>query len=320
MSRVLQLFAQRIRPSGVERRRQNFFAKAPSLDALQQAFDDAIESERNVKVSDYTGYTCFPDSLAEFKLISPADLTPEVLKLGARLTRDIAKRIGVRYSSNYADLVMRLHAKNPRAIKHFHGSFISDLMAAELVLSDLRTPDIRKKLDYQWIFDTKHFIPGPLFVHSVLLCAPFSSPNGEWRKTLVVDKVLESIVISHPGSASQLCPPWLDKQELLERMITDGFNPLCLDDNMGMNVGVSWKMTLNELLISLSKCKGCDYLEIAYAKGLIKRNSIEDVISAARTGAQKGALLSLYSRGELMPFAGSDHVLKGRMIEDELGL
>lgn len=318
MSRILELFAKRPQPSEDELRRQSFFAKAPSLKGLAKAYDDALEAERDVKVSDYTEYTYIPDSLDQFKLISPVDLTPEVLRCGARHTRHIAKLFGVRYSGNYAELVKRLHAATPLAIEHIHGAFISDLMAAEYVLNEPINPT--QKIKSQWIFDTKHFSPGPLFIHSVLLRDPFSAPGGDWRKTGVIDQILKDIILASPGQASHLCPPWLERQELLEQMICEGFNPPGMNDNRALAVRISTDMSLKDQLISLSKCKSEEHFEIACVKGLIKRNSIEEVVSAADTWSLKGALLSLYSRDELMPHIRNDQVAKGRMIEDDLGL
>ena len=318
MNRILELFTERSRQKGSDLRRQRFFATAPSLKGLGHAYDEAVHAERNVKISDYTEYTYIPDSLEQFKLISPADLTPDVLKCGARFTRDIARKLGVRYSSNYGELVTRLHAANPSAIEHFHGAFISDLMAAEYVLTEPLRP--RQKVESQWIFDTKHFVPGPLFIHAVLLRDPFASPVGDWRKACVLDEVLESIVLTYPCKASQLCPPWLERHELLERMISEGFNPPGLDNNHTLSVRISTDMPLRDQLISLSKCEEGEYFEIACARGLIKRNAIEDVVAAADTWSLKGALLSLYSRDELMPHIRHDKMVKGRMIEEDLGL
>lgn len=319
MNRLLEIFTQRSRPSGVEVRRQNFFAKAPSLVALHQAFDDAIQSERNVKFSDYTEYTYLPVSLEQFKLISPADLTLDVLKCGARLTRDVAKRMGVRYTSNYADLVKRLHAANPNAIEHIHSAFISDLMAAEYVLSKPLTEDGEPK-PVGWLFGFKNFTPGPLFMHTLILLEHSVPPFSGWRLESLKDEVLKAIFEARPSRASQLCRPWLARETLLETMISEGFFPRGVNGNTQLSVRIHSDMPLGELLTSHLKCLSGEHYEITCLRGLIKRHPIEDVVAAAQNPQQKRTLVDLYPRDVLLPYVKKDYLIKGVIIEEDLGL
>lgn len=319
MNRILELFFQRAKPSDAERRRQNFFDKAPSLQGLHQEFEDAIESERDVKVSDYTDYTYLPDSLAQFNLISPADLTPDVLKCGARLTRDVAKRMGVRYTSNYADLVKRLHAANPNAIEHIHSAFISDLMAAEYVMSKPLTEDGEAK-SVGWIFGLKNFTPGPLFLHTLVLLEHSVPPFSGWRLESLKDEVLRAIFQGEPSRSSQLCPPWLARQNLLESMISEGFFPKGVNGNTQLSVRIDSDMSIRELLTSHMKCHSGEFYEITCLRGLIKRHPIEAVVAAAQTPQLKRTLVDLYPNDVLLPHVKKDHLIKGLMIEEDLGL
>lgn len=318
MKRIRELFHMRSRSSAAELRRSAFFTSLPNLAGLHVAYDKAIESERNVKVPNRTSGTYDPDSLEDFRKIDPADLTPSVLEAGAIYTKRIAKEMGARYTRNYAELVRRLHASNPRAVEHIHGAFISDLMAAEYVLGE-QFGDGRKAQVLK-ILATKYFVPGPLFALTVLLRAPEASPDGEWWKACLNDEGLKAMVLHRPARARLLCPPSLQRQQLLEEMIVDGFNPPGLAGNPMLSIRISEDMSLKDKMISLSKCKDAEHFELACARGFVKRYSIADVVSAADTWTLKGLLTSLYTRDELIPHIRNDHVAKGRLLEDELGL
>lgn len=318
MSRILELFYRRTELSAAELRRKTFFTSLPNISSVQEAYDRALDAERNVKVADYTSYTYEPDSLDHFRKIDPVNLTPDVLEAGAIYTQKIAKELGVRHTRNYIELVRRLHASNPQAVEHIHGALISDLMAAEYVLSVQLEDGRRAKIEK--LLGAKHFAPGPLFALAVLLRAPEASPDGEWRKTCLSDEVLKALVLSRPARARLLCPPSMERQHILEQLITDGFNPPGIEGNTMLSIRISESMSLKDKMISFSKCKESEYFELACVKGYIKRHSIENVVSTADTWTLKGLLPSLYGRGELIPHIQNDHVAKGRLLEDELGL
>lgn len=291
---------------------------APYLAGQDQAYENSLKAEMNVKVANYTHECYDPDSLLQFRMMQPEDLTPDVLKAGAIFSKSIARRLGVSYTSDYAQLVKRLHASSPQAIEHIHGSFISDLMATEYVLSLPHATDLKGKI--KDIFDTKHFVPGPLFAYTALLLAPQAIPQGALRDTCLDDAVLRSIVLKRPEVGRFLCPPVLQHHQLLEQMIAEGFNPPGLSGNTMLSIRISHEMSLKDKLISLSKCKDDEHFELACARGFIKRSPLEDVVAKANTKILKEILIRLYTREELLPHIKHDHVIKGRLLEDELGL
>lgn len=330
MHRLLNLFETWIRRKNepfddehlVNQRRQAFFLTAPELISIRDAYQAAIVWEKAPKTAPVGsgGDPCvLPSSLDDFLKLKGSDLTEEVLKTGARLSRSWAKQVGARLTDDYAELVRRMHHKDKSSIELIHPSFISDLMAAEYLM-DMSRRSLQGSRGKGWLFHQADFVKGPLFMHTAILLnqdVPFAS---EWRLKTLEDSVLKAIVEARKHRAKQLCPPWLRRQDLLERMITEGFWPSDLNGNKQLGVRISSDMSLRDQMISFMKTRENEQYEATCLKGIIKRNPTATVVAQADTEALRMSLLRLYTRSELMPHVKEDLRLKGMIVSEELGL
>lgn len=331
MNRLLEFFERHIaarragapqRPMSAleERRRSRFFKKAPELLSLENEYKLAVDYEKQSRVSPAGSWDYgIAPTLQQFKNLPAEALTPEALKLGASLTREVAQRIGVRYTSDYPKLVQRMYASDKCSIEHINGHFISDLMAAEYVLSEPLTEDNEPK-PVGWLFGLKSFTPGALFMHAVILLEHSVPPFSGWRLESLKDEVMKAIIQAQPSRAPHLCRPWLNRESLLETMISGGFFPPGINGNTTLSVRIHNKMPLQELLTSHMKCLSQEHYEMTCLRGLIKRHPIEAAVAAAQTPQLKRTLVDLYPRDVLLPHVKMDNLIKGMMIEDELGL
>ncbi|MBI6882411.1 hypothetical protein [Pseudomonas putida] len=302
-------------------RRQAFFLAAPELTSLEGAYRVAVAWEKALKTVgvDSKPVTELPSTIDGFLRLRASDLTPEILKDGARFTKSWAKQIGARFTYDYAELVKRIHAKDKSSIEHIHPAFISDLMAAEYLLA-MSKSSVQGSRQKGWLFQEADFVKGDLFMHTTILLDQDVPLASEWRLKSLKDSVLQAIVEARKGRAKQLCPPWLRRQDLLERMITDGFWPSGVNGNTTLSVRISDDMDIRDQMISFMKTRETEHYEATCLKGLIKRTPTEIVVACADTAALKKSLLRLYSREELLPYVKSDLHIKGMIVTEELGL
>lgn len=320
MNWLLEYFDNRKKVIQDGYRLRSFIDRAPELKSLGSHYAAAIESEQSRAPAPEPIFAPeIPSTLKEFLSTPPENLTLQILERGAHLSLHLAEESGVWFTPDYPELVRRMFAKKPNVLRNIHGSFISDLMAAEYVLYQPE-PKGDQSIRHTWLFSVKHFEPRILFLNSLAVCNLRLPVFSEWRIKEIRDSVLLQTVKKYPEQASMLCKSWIGRQALVEQMIVDGFFPKDMDGNPHSSVKIKRKMPLKDALTSYMKCLDSEIYERTCLAGLIKRNSIEIVIEASDTPMLKRVLARLYAPETLLPFVSNDHFVKGRIIEDALGL
>lgn len=335
MARLLALFEKWLRQpprkeigaANVDRRklsdrREAFLQAAPELSTLSDEYEASVRFENASKLSPGTlssNEKSPPLTLEDFMRIPPENLTAEILKHGADLTRDHSSLAGVKFTRDYRSLVKRMTQKDAKFISYVHGAFISDLMAAEYLVGqrDEFDPVSRKNA---WLMKHPHFTPGPIVIHAMLMRRIRLHDLTDEHWGMLNDDVLRQIYLHRPNRARELAGELIDRPKILEDMIQSGYYPRNLDGNSMLAVRIDKSMTTHDLLTSLMKCHDDEPFELACLGGLLKRRPIAEVIAAADTLPLKKTLIKLYEKDELLVEARNDRHIKGMILEDDLGM
>lgn len=311
---------QRASDSQVAERMQVFFERAPVLRPLQGDFIQSIEAEsRMSSVQGQSTSVSLPGSLKEF-LAMPADLlTEDVLSEGARLSWPMCERCFIPQVTDYAEIVSRLYEKNRNYLTLIHGAFISDLMAAEYVLYGPDRDAWDKGIALTLV---KHpqFKMGPLFTHAWVLVGTGIEALGPLFKAQLNESILVAFYKENPAQAGALCPPWMNQTHILEHIVQEGVCPSSLNLDPFLGFPIDNNTSLSDCLAGYQRLSNYDVKERTALSGLIKRYPLDEVINAAKTITQKKTLTALFPSNVLLKLSGRDHVIKGLILEESLGL
>jgi hypothetical protein len=226
MNAILEYFENRKKVIRAAERMEKFFHHAPALrsmgDCYAAAIADEAESAEAPVITDDNQPEKLPQTLQMF-LWKPRDkLTKKCLQEGAQLSRKLCSDLGVSFTSDYPELVRRLFEHDPNCLRHIHGAYISDLMAAEYLLYRKPFEDGRLR-SCDWLFSVRGFEPRPLFLNA-LIVSGLNLPVFSGRRIADVrDSVLKEAVKRFPHRARELCGREINRPYLLEQLIIEGF-------------------------------------------------------------------------------------------------
>lgn len=131
---------------------------------------------------------------------------------------------------------------------------------------------------------------------------------GHLTTPLISDDFIQKSTMSLAGLGSPMFKS--PKQHLMIEGIKAGGWPdtLLADKPTDLEHGVKLAM------------KATSSLKLHWHKAFIKTHDIKDVIKAMKTPAREEMLLSLYSRAELQPYMKRNQRVKGKWLEEEMGL
>jgi hypothetical protein len=324
MNWILEYFENKTKVTQAAERMDRFFSAIPELRPMGDCYAAAIASESAMSVvAGETDPRKIPKNLDTFLgFSSRLDHTSGVLSKAAELMRPLCVEYGVKFTPDYPELVRRLCAVDPACLRLVHGAYISDLMATEYLLHTNRREAGKVSIrdSCHWLFSRNGFELKPLLINAWIVMG-FDIPIfAEKKIDQLRDGVLIKMVERCPGKAKSLCGLVIDRPAVLEQMVTNGFFPKDLDDMPFTAVVINRQLSLRDALSSLLKCSDSDVYEAACLRGLIKRNTITEVIKAADCHRLKRVLAGLYTKQELLPWVTHDHIVKGLLLEDELGL
>jgi hypothetical protein len=304
----------------VAERMRNFFDRAPELKTLESDFLLSIEAESLMRpVEGQTAPASLPHTLKAF-LAMPADqLTEDVLREGARLSWPMCNRSFTPEITDYAEIVSRLYERDRNYLSQIHSAFISDLMAAEFILYGPERDAWGKALAMT-VAELPQLKMGPLFAHAWVLVGAGIHAFGPLYRVQLNESILADFYKENVSKAKVLCPPWMNKAHILEKIVQEGLCPSKIGLDHCLGFPIDNKTSLSDCLTGHQKLSDHELLERTAIIGLIKRHPLKAIMDAAKSKTQKRALAALFPANALLKRCGNDHVIKGMILEDSLGL
>jgi hypothetical protein len=161
---------------------------------------------------------------------------------------------------------------------------------------------------------------GPLFAHAWVLVGTGIGAFGPLFKAPLNVSILADFYKDNPDSAKALCPPWMNQAHILERIVMEGVCPSTLGLDHCLDFPIDNNTSLSDCLSGYQELSHYEVTELTAITGLIKRYPLEAVMEAAKTKPQKKTLAAIFPPDVLLTRSGSDHVIKGLILEESLGL
>jgi hypothetical protein len=132
--------------------------------------------------------------------------------------------------------------------------------------------------------------------------------SGSFSTPLLTDAFIQKSALSMPGVGSTVFKS--AKQHLLIEGIRAGGWPQILEGDKPVDLEHGVKLVM----------KATSSMKLAWHKAYIKSHDLKDVVKIMSTPAREQMLLSLYTKAELLPFMHQNQRVKGKWLEDEMGL
>jgi hypothetical protein len=258
-------------------------------------------------------------------LSTPMDaLSPATLADGLALSRHLFDQHGVMPSLDYAESVQRLSHTCHLALPRIHGAFITDAMVASYLLearSDAQYAYNTHIMPFQMLINKPGFVPGPVFVNGYITEGisnyHYIPKQYLWQ---IDDETLKKAVIAEPERIVTLLDKDLNRTDVLVDMVKDGYNypylPLALQPPKGSSTPVTRCLDY----LAANGNKPLRFIEYYCCIGMIRRQSLAEVVEMALTAEQTRALSHVYTGEELMPYVKIQPMLKGPLLDEFLGL